>query len=144
MRAPQEILHKIIRDATVVPEAFDTSFDAVLREGREAVLRAIQMSMFTKTSLSLVSKLFHSLVAKFLYEIVSVHRFKYVPLLSKLLRNQPDSQWGTTKPHGQQCQRLEVCLGTGGSDTYKDTACITKKAPTLPGLSRDWKIYKSS
>jgi hypothetical protein len=99
MHVPPEILHKILREATVVPEAFDTSFDAVLREDREAVLKAIQTSMFTKTSLSLVSNFFHNLVKEFLYEIVSICRFIHVPLLSKLLRNQPTYGWGTTKPH---------------------------------------------
>jgi hypothetical protein len=55
MRLPPEILQKIVREATVVPEAFDTSFDSVLQEDREAVVKAIQTSMFTKTSVSLVS-----------------------------------------------------------------------------------------
>jgi hypothetical protein len=123
MHIPPEILHKIVREATVVPEAFDTSFDSVLQEDREAVLKAIQTSMFIKTALSLVSKLFHCLVEEFLYEIVSIRRFRYVPPLSILLRNQATyTSWGITKPHGQQCRRLEICLGTGGSRTYKDTA----------------------
>ena len=122
MHIPPEILHKIVREATVVPEAFDTSFDSVLQEDREAVLKAIRTSMLTKTSLSLVSKLFRYLAEEFLYEIVSVRRFRYVPPLSKLLRNQVTYSWGTTKPHGQQCRRLEICLGTGGSGAYKDTA----------------------
>ena len=122
MHVPPELLHKILRQATVVPEAFDTSFEAVLHEDREAILKAIQTSMFTKTSLSLVSKLFHDLVEEFLYEIVSIRRFVHVPPLSKLLRSQTTYGWGTTKTHGQQCRRLEICLGTGGSDVYQDTA----------------------
>jgi hypothetical protein len=45
MHIPPEILHKIVREATIVPEAFDTLFDSVLQEDREAVLKAIQMSI---------------------------------------------------------------------------------------------------
>jgi hypothetical protein len=119
MHVPPEILHKIFRDATVVPEAFDTSFDAVLCEDREAVFKAIQTSMIAKTSLSLVSKLFHCIVEEFLYEIVSIRQLIHLPLLSKNLRNQTTYGWRTTKPHGQQCRRLEICLGTYAS---KDTA----------------------
>jgi hypothetical protein len=49
----------IIKAATSVPEAFDTSFDLILHEDRESVVKVIQKSMSTKTALSLVSKLFH-------------------------------------------------------------------------------------
>jgi len=122
MHVPPELLHKILREATVVPEAFDTSFEAVLHEDREAILKAIQTSMFTKTSLSLVSKLFRQLVEEFLYEIVTIRQFIHVPPLSKLLQNHTTYGLGTGKPHGQQCRRLEICLGTGGSDVYEDTA----------------------
>jgi hypothetical protein len=73
MRIPTELLQKILREATVFPEAFDTSFDTVLHENREAVLKAIRTSMFTKTALSLVSKLFCVLVYEFLYEIIPIH-----------------------------------------------------------------------
>ena len=92
----------------------------VLHEDQEEVLNAIRASMATKKSLSLVSKPFRELAEEFLYEIVFIRRFKYIPHLSKLLRNKTTGRRRTNKPHGQQCRRLQINLGT--SHIYADTA----------------------
>jgi hypothetical protein len=117
MQIPTELLQKILREATVVPEAFDTAFDTVLHENREAVLKVIHTSMFTETALSLISKLFCELVYEFLYEIISFHRFKYIPYLSKLLQKPTTYSGRTTTPRGRLCRRLEIYLGMG-SENY--------------------------
>ncbi|KAF5378855.1 hypothetical protein D9615_006946 [Tricholomella constricta] len=120
MHIPTEVYQTIIRVATCVPEAFDTSFDSVLHEDQESVQKAIQKSMFTKTALSLVFKLFHELTEESLYEIVTVNRFDHIPYLAKLLQSQPNRH-SSRKPPGLHCRRLEISLGTGAVN-YKDKA----------------------
>ena len=120
MHIPTEICQTIIRAATCVPEAFDSSFDSILHEDRESVVKAIQKSMSTKAALSLVSKLFHELAEEFLYEIIFVSRFDHIPHLTKLLQSQPNNN-PSHKAYGLHCRRLEISLGTGAVD-YKDQA----------------------
>lgn len=118
MYIPTEICQIIIKVATCVPEAFDSSFHSILHEDRESVVKAIQKSMSTKAALSLVSKLFHELAEEFLYEIIFVNRFDHIPHLAKLLQSQPNRH-PSCKAYGLHCRRLEISLGTGSID-YKD------------------------
>jgi hypothetical protein len=115
MYIPTEICQTIIKVATCVPEAFDSSFHSILHEDRESVVKAIQKSMSTKAALSLVSKLFHELAEEFLYEIVFVNRFDHIPHLAKLLQSQPNRH-PSCKAYGLHCRRLEISLGTGAID----------------------------
>lgn len=120
MHIPTEICQTIIKAATCVPEAFNSSFDSYLHEDRESVVKAIQKSMSTKAALSLVSKLFHELAEEFLYEIIFVNRFDHIPHLAKLLQSQSGCH-SSRGAYGLHCRRLEICLGTGTID-YKDQA----------------------
>ena len=72
MDLPSEIVRLVIREATRVPAAFDTSFKSIVTEDTEAVDDAIRESMKTKLSLCLVSRCFHEIAIKFLYEIITV------------------------------------------------------------------------
>jgi len=117
MHFPSEIHQLIIQAATCVPEAFDTSFDAILNEDLQSVLDTIHKSMLTRSTLSLVSKLFHELVEEFLYEIIIIYRFDYIPHLAKLLQ----SHGRRGRLRGSWCRRLDLRLGTGVID-YNDNA----------------------
>ena len=85
MNLPVEIIWLIIRIATCVPAAFDTSFDASIGENVSVVTNAIQEPMKTKLALSLVSRSFHDIVIEFLYEIVTLHELRWVKALVSLL-----------------------------------------------------------
>ncbi|KAG6825447.1 hypothetical protein H0H92_003670 [Tricholoma furcatifolium] len=113
---PTEILHCISHLAAYVPEAFDTSFDAVQEEDREHVLQLIQESLLVKLSLSLVSRQFHSIVESFLYENVLILQFQYIPILLDRLRSVPH---GHNRPLGHTCRRLEIYLGMGSDSPYQ-------------------------
>ncbi|KAF5377955.1 hypothetical protein D9615_006772 [Tricholomella constricta] len=128
MNFPLEIYHAIVREATRVPEAFDTSV-SVIREDREAVLQLIHQSMLTKTALSLVSKTFRDITEPYLYEIVIFFNFDHVPTLLKLFRSTPP---GSHTPLGHRCRRLDFYLGLGG-EPYPDYAW-NEGAHTLWGL----------
>jgi hypothetical protein len=59
MNLPSEIVRLVIREATCVPAAFDTSFEATVAENTKVVNDAIRESMKIKLSLCLVSRTFH-------------------------------------------------------------------------------------
>ncbi|KAG6902615.1 hypothetical protein C0995_014221 [Termitomyces sp. Mi166 len=105
---PLEILCNILREATFVSEALDTS--SIYFENRATIVQLICESMKTKNSLSLVSKTFHYAMENYLYEIVMIFRFDYVPVLLQRLRSIPA---GYQSPRGHLCKRLDLYLGIG-------------------------------
>ncbi|KAG5635961.1 hypothetical protein H0H81_009559 [Sphagnurus paluster] len=105
MKLPIELVSCLIREATDVPEAFDTSQELDYRQ-REHILELVQESMSIKTTLSLVSKAFHKICDPFLYEIIVIYRFKYVPHLLKLLRH--GQHRSGSKTRGSYCRRLDI------------------------------------
>ncbi|KAG6843684.1 hypothetical protein H0H87_001654, partial [Tephrocybe sp. NHM501043] len=109
MDLPSEILVKILREATFVAEALDTSLP-VFSTDHEDIVQLIHESMITKSALSLVSKAFNNIMEDYLYEIVMIFRFKFIPVLLKLLRTAPLGL-GTTR--GQRCRRFDLYLGVG-------------------------------
>jgi hypothetical protein len=108
MNLPSEIVRLVIREATCVPAAFDTSFAATVAEDTEAVNNAIRESMKIKLSLCLVSRSFHEIAIEFLYEIITVRQLRGDNPLIALLRNKytPDSP-----PRGWWCRRLQISIG---------------------------------
>ena len=76
MDLPSEIVRLVIREATRVPAAFDTSFESIVTEDTEVVDDAIRQSMKTKLLLCLVSRCFHEIAIEFLYEIITVRRLR--------------------------------------------------------------------
>jgi hypothetical protein len=117
MNLPVEIIWFIIRIATCVPAAFDTSFDASIGEDVSAVTNAIQESMKTKLALSLVSRSFHDIVIEFLYEIVTLHELRWVKTLVSLLHtNRADKQC-----RGWWCRRLQITVGEEHEEYSGDT-----------------------
>ncbi|KNZ81933.1 hypothetical protein J132_10212 [Termitomyces sp. J132] len=114
---PVEIISCILRHATFVPEALDTS-PSIFFEDRDAVIELVCASMKTKASLSLVSKAFHDVMENYLYEIVMIFRFDYVPILLQRLRTTIP---GFRNPRGHKCRRLDFYLGIG-KIPYADNA----------------------
>ncbi|KAG6895751.1 hypothetical protein C0993_009244, partial [Termitomyces sp. T159_Od127] len=114
---PTEVIFCILREATLVPEALDTS-PSIFFENRDVVLQLVHDSMKTKASLSLVSKTFHNVMEFYLYEIVMIFRFEYVPILLRSLRTTP---LGFCIPRGHRCRRLDFYLGIGNI-IYADEA----------------------
>ncbi|KAH0584585.1 hypothetical protein J132_07755 [Termitomyces sp. J132] len=127
-RIPTEIISCILREATVIPEALDTS-PSIFFEDRDAVIELVCDSMTTKASLSLVSKAFHNIMEIYLYEIVMVFRFENVPMLLSRLRTTPP---GLHIPRGHRCRRLDLYLGIG--DILYDDEAWYEGGHTLWGL----------
>src|ERR1700683_2164942 len=105
MNLPVEIIRLIIRIATCVPSAFDTSFEASISEDVEAVTNAIQESMKTKLALCLVSRSFHEIMVEYLYEIVTLRDLKWVNTIVSLLLLKTRAD--------KQCRRLQITIGEG-------------------------------
>ncbi|KAH0583617.1 hypothetical protein J132_06110 [Termitomyces sp. J132] len=114
---PTEIISRILREATLVPGALDTS-PSIFFEDRDAVIQLVRDSMTTKVSLSLVSKSFDDVMETYLYEIVMLFRFEYVPVLLRRLRT---TRSGFRSPRGHKCRRLDFYLGIGNIP-YSDEA----------------------
>lgn len=108
MELPPELYRLIIRSATWVPGALDTSYEAILHEDREAIFIAIRDSMDVKRSLCLVSKTFYDLTEQYLYEIITFYRYKHIPLVVQSLNT---SSHPDRKPPGRWCKRLDIFLG---------------------------------
>ncbi|KAG6902554.1 hypothetical protein C0995_014943 [Termitomyces sp. Mi166 len=118
MLFPVEVLSKIIREATLVPEALDTS-PFIFHEDRHAIVQLVCDSMITKTALSAVSKTFHNIMERYLYEVVIIFQFEYVPILLKWLKSIPP---GFRTPRRHRCRRLDFYLGVRESHPYKGNA----------------------
>ncbi|KAG6910056.1 hypothetical protein DXG01_013502 [Tephrocybe rancida] len=117
LHLPIEILRHILDLATYVPNAFNTSFEAIEGEDRDHVLQLIHQSLITKTILSCVSKELHFIMESLLYEIVVIFRFRFVPILLERLRTMSGGQ---TRTWGHTCRRLDIYLGVGSDAGYLD------------------------
>jgi hypothetical protein len=116
MKLPLEIVHLVIREATCVPAAFDTSFNASISEDVEAIADAIRESMKTKLALCLVSRSFHDMAIEFLYEIITLHQLTVDHPLVTLLHHKSKPE---TPHRGWWCRRLQITLGEAGADKYE-------------------------
>ncbi|KZO94531.1 hypothetical protein CALVIDRAFT_538983 [Calocera viscosa TUFC12733] len=105
---PVEIVRSIIRLATDVPVAFDTSPESVLDGDRDETRRLIIDSIKTKLSLSIVSKLFHILVDEYLYEIIlvtDIPRYESLRSFAAFLRKK---RCDDVRSRGERVRRLEL------------------------------------
>ncbi|KAF9469626.1 hypothetical protein BDZ94DRAFT_1316777 [Collybia nuda] len=112
---PTEVLQKIIRLATDIPSAFDTSVEGSVPDKETEVSLAIDQSMRCRLSLCRVSKSFYALALEKLYEIVTIRTHKDVFLLARLLRVQT-KLGGNLR--GWYCRRLELRFAQG-RQTYQ-------------------------
>ncbi|KAG6849706.1 hypothetical protein H0H93_006089 [Arthromyces matolae] len=114
---PVGIYLYIFRLAVCVPDAYDTSFDAVEKEVHETALDPILDAVATKTSLYLVSKSFSCLMEEILYGCICIFRVERIPALLDHLRRTP---MGYNKPRGHLCRRLGLYLGVTCESSYLD------------------------
>ncbi|KAG6820687.1 hypothetical protein H0H93_013205 [Arthromyces matolae] len=117
LHLPPEVYCVIFRLATNVDEALDTSFDTVQEENRDVLLPRIRDSIRFKATLSVVSKEFRWIMDTILYEIILITRFPFVPILLDRLRS---NLYGSSRPKGHACRRLDIHLGTWGDAGYVD------------------------
>ncbi|KAG6818281.1 hypothetical protein H0H93_006312 [Arthromyces matolae] len=108
---PLEIYSLIFNFATYVPEALDTSFEAINSNGHNAswTLSQIRSSNRTKASISNCSKLFHTLMGQSLYSTIVILEVLRIPPLLSILRS---SATPNTAPRGHLCRRLDIHITT--------------------------------
>lgn len=111
MDLPPEIYHLIIRAATYIHEALDTSYEAITHEDRESIKTDVADSIAVKRLLCLVSKKFYDLTEEYIYEIITLHRFDHIPRVVKSISTSRNG-----KSPGRWCRRLEICLGRDCDD----------------------------
>lgn len=120
MALPPEVMCKVLRALTNVPEALDTSFAMVEDEDGPSTSASIRASMRDKIAVSLVSKSFHDLAIRYLFEVVTVRRLTDIRPLAKLLRR----SCGAGRPtRGHWVRRLEVDLSKRDNVPKDDDEC---------------------
>ena len=120
MALPPEVMCKVLRALTDVPEALDTSFATVEDEDGPSISALIRASMRDKIAVSLVSKSFHALAIRYLFEVVTVRRLTDIRPLAKLLRR-PCSEGRPSR--GYWVRRLEVDLSKRDNVPKDDDEC---------------------
>ncbi|KZO94516.1 hypothetical protein CALVIDRAFT_205118 [Calocera viscosa TUFC12733] len=150
---PVEIVRYIIRLATDVPVAFDTSSESVLDEDRVETRRLILESIKTKSSLSIVSKLFHILVDEYLYEILFLTKFPGYTSLRLFAAFLRKKRRGDVRSRGDRVRRLELDFSFHAYDWTTSWDSLWGLIPACPKLetltllfqpevepSRQWRI----
>ncbi|KZO94532.1 hypothetical protein CALVIDRAFT_556315 [Calocera viscosa TUFC12733] len=115
---PVELVQYILRLATDVPVAFNTSCFWVLDEDRERTRRLIIDSLQTKTSLSLVCKPFHLLVDEYLYEALVLTRPPTCDAIRRLPSLLRARDRGGPPARGDRVRRLEMHFQVSERDEW--------------------------
>ena len=109
-RLPPEILRQILRDATFVPDALDTSTEHILHEHRGALYGSLAASLATKRALSLTSRQFHALADEFLHDVLLLRSYAHIAPLLARLRAAPAPG---APARGWWVRRIDLDLGAG-------------------------------
>ncbi|KZO94511.1 hypothetical protein CALVIDRAFT_538966 [Calocera viscosa TUFC12733] len=113
-----ELVQYILRLATDVPVAFDTSWSWVLDEDRVRTRRLIIDSLQTKASLSLVSKPFHLLVDQYLYEALLLRCPPTCDAIRRLPSHLRARKRGRRPARGDRVRRLELHFEVSPRDEW--------------------------
>lgn len=119
---PVETIRRILREATQVPVALDTSQVAVAVENAAETRALVHESMQDKLAFSLVSHTWHSIADEFLYEIIALNQYAHIRPLAKHLRR-ATGNGGPSR--GWWVKRLQLDFGRSVGDAWKQGVSVS-------------------